>query len=250
LIALLLIDATIAVPQEARAELKSKSSGIAPAGASPVQTKLYQYKRYSNNMNYGDNNNRYHMRHHKNMKNSYRYRDNGDNGDHYLLAERDDGDKQLWRQNCYEPSYCESNYVEPSYCESNNYGYQDLLEDKKPDGAKQLWKQNNNYSNCKSAYKAPSYCSSSYMEPSSSCSNDYNKYLLANRAKAKVQNQDPDWGQTDPVLVQYYNDNDGGYHYNDNDGGYHYNDNNYHYNNRYHNKNHKNNYHNSRYHNY
>jgi len=205
LIALLLIDATLAVPQEARAEIKDKANGIAPASASPVQTKLWQYKRYNYHFQP-----KYHRRH-----NSNRRRGNGDYqyGDNqYLLAERDDGDKQLWRQNsCYNsPSYCESS---PSYCESNSYCNKDLLEEK-TDGAKQLWKQKRY--NCKSSYKAPS-CSASYCYPSYSyCdSNNYgggNKDLLANRANDQDQNQDPDWGQNDQtgqVLVQYYNDDNG-----------------------------------------
>jgi hypothetical protein len=158
LIVLLLIDATVAVPQEARAEMRDKANGVAPIDASPVQTKLYQYKRYSQI------------------------------GKPYSKTKYHGKKKHTANCKSYHPAtYCPP----PTYCPPNHEKY--LIEAATEDGDMQLYKKKKN---CETHYYPPeSKCETHYYPPETRCETPYHppkyhkKYLISNRANEEIENQ-------------------------------------------------------------
>jgi hypothetical protein len=218
LIALLLIDATIAVPQEARAEIKAKSNGISPASGSPVQTQLYRHKRLNNN-DYKDN----YKKIHKKKKHSHTKHSNK-----YLLAEPGNDE--------YENPHSEGYYT-------RHRPFAETVNDENPhsEGSYPRYRTSRpsstfhhsrlpyrrflleNRANDKYEYphsevsitRFTRYPTSrpSYQSPYQHSDQPF-RYLLENRANDEDQNQvsHPDWGQNDhtgqldqpKVLLQYY----------------------------------------------
>jgi len=175
LVALLLLDVAFAVPQEARNEIRDKGTGLEVAGDSPVQAKLYQYKRYSNDYNSNKKNYGKNSGSHKSCKKSY------SKPKSYIPPKECSYTPYVPPKECsYTP------YVPPKEC-TNNYN--------------------------PPSYHPPSYNPPSYHPPSNSCKSMavdsyYGGMGYQKAAKAMIEVSAPMIGSDDKVMMEKYQKND------------------------------------------